>query len=220
MILEDNLDLLNERLKGVRVGQRRRVAKLIGLTGRDLAKDAAHDLSGASLHRVRSGESRSGEKDASSNESSDKRKPWQSSVAHLREVGSDDDVVRHSEAADPLPDLLLQVVDHLVLVDFDVLDDADIGEDGLTLDLVIDADHRSFGARRVTHEGGLDLSGADAMAGLVDHVVHAARDPDVAVLVAHAAISSEVESGVLREVRLDVAAVIAVPTQRGVSLSV
>ena len=56
----------------------------------------------------------------------------------------------------------------------------------------------------------LDLGGADAVAGDVDHVVDAAGDPVVAVLVAAAAVAGEVLAGIGREVGLDEALVVAV----------
>ena len=62
----------------------------------------------------------------------------------------------------------------------------------LALELVGPADGRGFGDRRVRDERALDLGGADAVAGDVEHVVDAADDPEVAVFVAARAVAGEV----------------------------
>ncbi len=61
----------------------------------------------------------------------------------------------------------------------------------------------------VAHEGALDLGGADAVAGDVEHVVDAADDPEVAVLVASRAVAREVDARDDVPVRLEVALVVA-----------
>ena len=55
-----------------------------------------------------------------------------------------------------------------------------------------DADHGRLGDRRVVDQRALDLHRADAVAGHVQHVVDAAQDPEVAVLVALGAVAGEV----------------------------
>ena len=58
-----------------------------------------------------------------------------------------------------------------------------VGVDGLALDLVGQADGRGLGHGRVAHQRALDLRGPQAVARHLDHVVHAADDPEVAVRV-------------------------------------
>ena len=66
--------------------------------------------------------------------------------------------------------------------------------DGLTLDLVRPADHRGFGHLRVIDQRALHLHRADAVAGDVQHVVHAAEQPEVAVVVALGAVAGEIDA--------------------------
>ena len=73
----------------------------------------------------------------------------------------------------------------------------DVGVDALALDVVREADDRRLGDLRVGDQGALDLGRAQAVAGDVEHVVDAAGDPVVAVLVAAAAVAGEVEARVL-----------------------
>ena len=73
-----------------------------------------------------------------------------------------------------------------------------------------EADHGGLGDLRVQHQGALDLGGAHAVAGDVDHVVDPAGDPVVAVLVAARAVAGEVVARVRGEVGLDEALVVAV----------
>ncbi len=56
-------------------------------------------------------------------------------------------------------------------------------EDRLPLQLVRRADDGRLGDARVGDQRALDLGGAEAMAGDVQHVVDAPHDPEVAVLV-------------------------------------
>ena len=58
-----------------------------------------------------------------------------------------------------------------------------VGVDPLALDVVRVADDRRLGDRLVADQRALDLGGADPVAGDVDHVVDAAHQPEVAVLV-------------------------------------
>ena len=64
------------------------------------------------------------------------------------------------------------------------------------------------------HERALDLGRAQAVPRHVDHVVHAARDPVVAVGVAAAAVAGEVGAGVGREVGVHEPLVVAVDRPR------
>ena len=88
--------------------------------------------------------------------------------------------------------------------------EGDIGPDALALDVVRKADDRSLGDGVVAHEGALDLGGAQAMAGDVDHVVDAARDPVVAVGVAAAAVAREILAGIGAEIGVEEALGIAI----------
>ena len=54
------------------------------------------------------------------------------------------------------------------------LQQGDVGPDALALHGVLVAHHRRLGALWVRHQRGLHLGGADAVAGHVDHIVHAA----------------------------------------------
>ena len=78
-----------------------------------------------------------------------------------------------------------------------------VGVDALALDVVRVADHGGLGDLGVADQRALDLGGAEAVAGDVDHVVDAAGDPVVAVLVAARAVAGEVLAGIGREVGLD-----------------
>mmetsp|Transcript_10955 Transcript_10955/g.36331 ORF Transcript_10955/g.36331 Transcript_10955/m.36331 type:complete len:266 (-) Transcript_10955:994-1791(-) len=65
------------------------------------------------------------------------------------------------------------------------------------------------------HHGRLDLGGADAVAGHVDHVVHPAGDPEMAVGVAPAAVTGQIKAAVDGEVGGDVPVVVAVHVADG-----
>ena len=66
-------------------------------------------------------------------------------------------------------------------------------------------DDRGLGDRRVVDQRGLDLGGGDAVARHVHHVVDAAEQPQVAVVVDLGAVAGEVAALVLRPVGLEVA---------------
>ena len=70
----------------------------------------------------------------------------------------------------------------------------DEGEDGLPGQRVVLADHGRLRDGRVVDERRLDLDGADAVAGDVHDVVHAAQQPEVAVVVALGAVAREVQA--------------------------
>ncbi len=74
------------------------------------------------------------------------------------------------------------------------------GVDGLPFDLVRQADGRRLGHGRVADQRDLDLGRAQPVAGDLDHVVHAADDPEVAVLVALGRVAGHVHAGVLAPV--------------------
>ena len=86
----------------------------------------------------------------------------------------------------------------------------DIGVDALALDVVRIADDGGLRHLRMRDQRALDLGGAEAVAGDVDHVVDAAGDPVIAVRVAAAAVAGEVLAGIGREVGVDEALVVAV----------
>ena len=65
-------------------------------------------------------------------------------------------------------------------------------DDRLAGDVVLGADDRGLGHGRVGDEGGLDLGGRDAMAAHVHHVVDAAEQPEVALVVDLGAVTGEV----------------------------
>jgi hypothetical protein len=57
------------------------------------------------------------------------------------------------------------------------------------LDLVRPPDHRRLRDGRMVHQGGLDLHGRDVVAGDQHDVVHAAEQPEVALVVALGAVA-------------------------------
>ena len=71
----------------------------------------------------------------------------------------------------------------------------DVGDDRLAGDGVGAAADGGLGDPGVVDERGLDLDRRDAMAGHVHHVVDAAEEPEVAVLVDPRAVAGEVEAG-------------------------
>ena len=83
-------------------------------------------------------------------------------------------------------------------------------EDRLAGDRVGCADDRRLGDGRVGHERALDLGGREAVAGDVHHVVDAAEEPEVAVLVALRPVTREVHPREAAPVRLLVALGVAV----------
>ena len=85
----------------------------------------------------------------------------------------------------------------------------DVGVDALTLDVVRESHHRRFADRRVADQGALDFGRSHPVAGNVDHVVHSAQQPVVAVLVLAASVAREIQSFVGAEVRLDEPVVVA-----------
>ena len=157
------------------IGERRGVAEMLVLFGRDLAQDPAHDLAGARLRQP--------------------RRPL--------------DEIRRRDRADFLAHPLRELGAELLGRRLAALQ-RDVGVDALALDLVREADDRGLGDFRVRDERALDFRRADAMAGDVHHVVHAAGDPPVAVLVAARAVAGEVLAAEVREIGVDESLVVAV----------
>src|SRR5947209_10973956 len=115
----------------------------------------------------------------------------------LGQAGDDLDAVRRGNGADGVPHLLLEHAHELLRVGALVLRRrVDVGVDPRPLDVVGEAHHRRLAHRVVGYQGALDLRRPQPVAGDVQHVVHAAGDPVVAVLVAPAAVAGEVEAGV------------------------
>ena len=83
-------------------------------------------------------------------------------------------------------------------------------EDRLAGDRVVPADDGRLGDRRVVDQRDLDLDRREAVAGDVHHVVDAAEQPEVAVLVALRAVAREVHPREAAPVRLLVALRVAV----------
>ena len=74
------------------------------------------------------------------------------------------------------------------------------------------AHHCRFRHRRMSYQRTLHFHGADAMSRHVQHIVHAAEDPPVAVFVKFCTIAGEVQigtAGPFAEVRLDIALSVA-----------
>ena len=86
----------------------------------------------------------------------------------------------------------------------------DEGDDRLAGRRVVARRDGSLGDVVVVDERRLDLDRRDAMAGDVHHVVDAAEQPEVAVLVDARAVAGEVDVAVARPVRVDVAVVLLV----------
>ena len=69
-----------------------------------------------------------------------------------------------------------------------------VGIDALALDVVRIAHHGGFGDLGVAHQRAFHFRGAQAMARDIDHVVHPAGDPVIAIRIAAAAIAGEIFS--------------------------
>ena len=70
-----------------------------------------------------------------------------------------------------------------------------VGVDRLALYIVVEAHHGSLRDGGVEHECTLYLCGANAMAGDVDHVIHAPRNPVISILVPASAVAGEIDPG-------------------------
>ena len=91
-----------------------------------------------------------------------------------------------------LRDVLLQLVARVRAMAFTPCLTRDEADDGLALQLVGPPDDRGLGDGRVRDERALDFRRAEPVAGDVEHVVDAAHDPEVSVLVAARAVAGEV----------------------------
>src|SRR5574338_952477 len=109
------------------------------------------------------------------------------------------DFVRGGERADVLADLLVQLFSKLAAALF-AGDQRYERIDGLPLDVVRIGDHGRLGDLWMRHERAFHLGGADTVPGNVDHVVDAAGNPVIAILVTAAAVACEVEAGIGLEV--------------------
>ncbi|MNI44054.1 hypothetical protein D3C73_984060 [compost metagenome] len=79
----------------------------------------------------------------------------------------------------------------------------------LPLQLVLHPDHRGLGHARVTGDGLFDLTRAQAVAGHVDHIVGAAQDEGVAIVIADGPVQRAVQQFLeVAEVTLQEAAVV------------
>ena len=107
--------------------------------------------------------------------------------------------------ADPLDELFLQRVRG-----FFAEVQRDIGINALALDIMWGSLPQRFSDFRVGDEGALDFCCAHPVARYVDHVVNAARDPVVAILIPRAAVAGEVAAWICGEIGFDEALVIAV----------
>src|SRR5688500_11450355 len=72
--------------------------------------------------------------------------------------------------------------------------ESDEGDEGLAFEFVGTSDHGGFGDFRIADERAFDFGGADAVTGDVEHVIDAADNPEVAVLVLSAAVAGEIAS--------------------------
>src|SRR5947208_4615477 len=136
--------------------------------------------------------------------------PHDLSGAGLGQAGHDLHALGHGEGPDLFAHVLLQGAAQLLGPGpVGAGDEADEGVDPGPLDRVREADHRGLGHRLVRHQSALDLGRAQAVARHVEHIVHAAGDPVVAVLVPAAAVAREVQTGRAREVGFPETLVIA-----------
>ena len=70
----------------------------------------------------------------------------------------------------------------------------DIGVNTLALDVMRHANHGGFRNRRVRHQRAFNLGRAHAVAGHVNHVIHAAGDPVIAIGITPRAIAGEIHA--------------------------
>mmetsp|Transcript_48119 Transcript_48119/g.104911 ORF Transcript_48119/g.104911 Transcript_48119/m.104911 type:complete len:242 (+) Transcript_48119:241-966(+) len=122
-------------------------------------------------------------------------------AARLRQPRRPVDLVGRREGANDLSHLLLELHLERVVIGLPLIQ-CDVAPDAFAFHLVWKAHHRGFRHFAVRHQGRFHLCGANAVPADVDDVVHAAGEPIEAVLVALAAISSEVVAIELGEVGL------------------
>ena len=111
--------------------------------------------------------------------------------ARLRQVGREDHIVGPRDRADLLDDVILQLGDEQFGPLRAFLQRHE-GRDRLPLDLVRSADDRRFGDTRMIDERALHFHRADAMSRHVQHVVHAAEQPEEPVRVPLRAVAGEI----------------------------
>ena len=111
--------------------------------------------------------------------------------AGLREGGRELNALGCGQGSDLAPHFLDQLGAKLVAA-FLAGVQRHVGVDRLALDLVREGYDRGLGYEMVSNERAFDFGRADAVAGDVDHVVDAAGDPVIAVLVAAAAVAGEI----------------------------
>src|SRR5438270_2879096 len=106
-----------------------------------------------------------------------------------------------------MPDFLDELLAEIVAAFFASVQ-GDEGVNRLALDVVRVCDDRGLRDFRVGDERAFDLGGADTMTRDVDHVVDAAGDPIITVLVAPAAVAGEVKARIRLEIGFEEAAVV------------
>ncbi|CUH54119.1 hypothetical protein SHM7688_03589 [Shimia marina] len=89
---------------------------------------------------------------------------------------------------------------HQLLRGLLIVHQGDIAIDALALDVMRIAHHGGLGHGRMGHKGAFHLRRAHAVAGDIDHIIHTAGDPIVAVFVAAAAVTGKVIAFVIREI--------------------
>src|SRR5438309_11606952 len=110
----------------------------------------------------------------------------------LGQLRREDDVGRGGELADHLSDVLPQLLEHRRRPLFAALE-RDEGDDRLPRLRIVAAGHRRLRDRRMADQRALDLDRRDAVSGDVHHIVDAAEQPEVAVLVDSGAVADEVD---------------------------
>src|SRR6478736_3644442 len=131
--------------------------------------------------------------------------------ACLGQSGHDVDLVQSRDradlGADPGDELPPDPVAVCLAVDARL--EHDEGTRHLALEVVVDADDGTLRHGLVPRQRRLERAGGEPVTGHVEHVVGAAHDVEVAVLVDVAAVTGQVVAGVDREVGADVAVVVA-----------
>gem|GEM_PF-4032660 len=133
--------------------------------------------------------------------------------AGFRQAGSELDLVRCCHRADLIAHMLDEFGAQRFVAGL-ARHQRHIAIDALSLDMVRIADHGRLRNGAVGDERRFHLCGSKTVAGHVQHVIDAAGDPVIAILVAPAAIAGEVLSLIGGEVGLDEALVIAIDGTR------
>src|SRR6478672_8814313 len=114
--------------------------------------------------------------------------------AGLGQLGDDHDLPGLRDRADLLADVVAQLLDDVLAAVARLLAQDHERAHRLAGVLVRGAHDRGLRDLRVGHQRRLDLGGGEPVAGHVHHVVDAAEEPDVAVLVLLRAVAGEVEA--------------------------